>query len=214
MTGVGPRGPTVVVVEDHPLFRVALVEALAQHPEIELVGEAADGDDGLRQIREVRPDVALVDLRMPRLSGVELLREVRRGALDTRVLILSAELDGAMRSALEDAGAAGCLPKSAGAEEIADAVVAAARGRPLRSDTTEPPPAPIPPGAEELRPLSERELEILRLVAEGDSAPQIAGRLYLSPTTVSTHLRNIYRKLDVPDRAAAVAKALRGGLLR
>jgi two-component system, NarL family, nitrate/nitrite response regulator NarL len=217
MTDAAQDLTSVVVVEDHPLFREALVEALRRRPGIELVGEAADGEEALERIRELRPDVALVDLRMPKVSGMDVLRQVVAEGIGTRIVILSAEVDDAVRGAVERAGAAGCLPKSADAADIAAAVIAARTGGPLPTAPPEPPLFLPHEGLLALgldQPLSARELEVLRMVAEGDSAPGIAARLHLSPATVSTHLKHIYQKLGVPDRAAAVARAMRSGLLR
>jgi two-component system nitrate/nitrite response regulator NarL len=193
----GTELTSVLVVEDHPLFRSALIETLRRRPEIQLAGEASDGEEALAKIRELRPDVALVDLRMPRVGGLDVLKTVVNERLSTRVVILSADVDEAVREAVEREGAAGCLAKSADGADIADALVAARVGRTLPDQR-----------------LTERELEILRLVAEGHSPPGIARRLYLSRATVGMHLKHVYQKLGVPDRAAAVAKAMRVGLLR
>jgi two-component system, NarL family, nitrate/nitrite response regulator NarL len=199
------RRVSVLVAEDHPLFRSALVEMLKRRPDLELAAEAEDGEQAVHKIHELRPDVALVDLRMPRLGGLDVIRSVVGSGLTTRIVVLTAEGDAATRDALVRAGAAGCLSKSAEAGVIADAIVAAAAGR-VQQVSSAPPETPFG--------LTQREMDVLRLVAEGHSAPGIAKHLYLSPATVSTHLKNIYRKLEVPDRAAAVAKALRGGVLR
>jgi two-component system, NarL family, nitrate/nitrite response regulator NarL len=196
---------SVLIAEDHPLFRSALVDMLKRRPDLELAAEAEDGEEAVHKIHELRPDVALVDLRMPRLGGMDVIRSVVGAGLATRIVVLTAEGDPATRDALVRAGASGCLSKSSEAATIADAVVAAAAGRVQQVSAAT---AETPFG------LTRREMDVLRLVAEGHSAPGIAKHLYLSPATVSTHLKNIYRKLEVPDRAAAVAKALRGGALQ
>jgi len=204
-TGERHRRVSVLVAEDHPLFRTALVDMLKRRPDLELAAEAEDGEQAVHKIHELRPDVALIDLRMPRLGGMDVIRSVVGAGLPTRVVVLTAEGDSAMRDALVRAGAVGCLSKSAEAGAIADAVVAAAAGR-VQEVSSAPPEVAFG--------LTRREMDVLRLVAEGHSAPGIARHLYLSPATVSTHLKNIYRKLEVPDRAAAVAKALRLGVLQ
>jgi two-component system, NarL family, nitrate/nitrite response regulator NarL len=198
---------SVLVAEDHPLFRGALVEALRRRPDLELVGEAEDGEQALELARGLKPDVVLVDARMPTLDGVEVLRSVIREKLPTRVLMLSAEASGSLVSEALEIGAAGYLPKTADAEAIGEAVSAVARGQivlgePANGDREHDGP-----------PLTAREREILSLTAQGRSGPQIGRELYVSPATVKTHLKNIYEKLGVTDRAAAVAEGIRRGLL-
>jgi two-component system nitrate/nitrite response regulator NarL len=198
------RRTSVLVAEDHPLFRSALVDALKRRPDIELVGEAADGQQALDLARGLRPDVVLMDARMPTLDGVEVLRSVMREKLPTRVLMLSAEASGAVVSEAMAMGAAGYLPKTADAEEIGNAVSAVGRGQSVSGDA---PPAPDAPA------LTARESEVLALAAAGQSGPQIGRELQVSPATVKTHLKNIYGKLGVTDRAAAVAEGIRRGLV-
>jgi two-component system nitrate/nitrite response regulator NarL len=199
---------SVVVAEDHPLFRGALVEALKRRPDLELVGEAEDGQQALELARGLKPDVALVDARMPTLDGVEVLRSVIREKLPTRVLMLSAEASSPLVTEALELGAAGYLAKTADAETIGEAVRAVARGQIVLGEAED--------GASERRTgpsLTARELEILSLCAEGRSGPQIGSDLFVSPATVKTHLKNIYEKLGVTDRAAAVAEGIRRGLL-
>jgi two-component system nitrate/nitrite response regulator NarL len=206
---------TVLVADDHPLFRRALVEAIRGGSAVELVGEASDGREALEMIRSERPRVAVVDLRMPGLDGMGVLNAVVRDGLPTRVLLLSAQVEDALAYEAVEAGAAGFLVKDAGADEISEAVELAARGETVLGSGVQ---AGI---AREIRlrrqhdrpALSPREREILGMTAQGLSAPDIAQRLTLSPTTVRTHLQNLYDKLGVSDRAAAVAEAMRRGLL-
>jgi two-component system nitrate/nitrite response regulator NarL len=198
------RRTSVLVAEDHPLFRSALVDALKRRPDIELVGEAADGQQALDLARGLRPDVVLMDARLPTLDGVEVLRSVMREKLPTRVLMLSAEASGAVVSEAMAMGAAGYLPKTADAEEIGNAVSAVGRGQSLSGDAPAAPDAPA---------LTARESEVLALAAAGQSGPQIGRELQVSPATVKTHLKNIYGKLGVTDRAAAVAEGIRRGLV-
>jgi two-component system nitrate/nitrite response regulator NarL len=212
---VARESTTVVVADDHPLFRQALVNAMQAHPGLELRGAASNGREALELIRAERPHVALVDVRMPELDGVQVLEAVIRDGLDTRVVLLTAEVDDATAYHAVGAGAAGFLAKDAAADELCDAVAAAARGETVLAPEVQSVIArQIRLRRGDERPgLSPREREILALTAEGMSAPDIAGRLALSPTTVRTHLQHLYDKLGVSDRAAAVAEAMRRGLL-
>jgi two-component system nitrate/nitrite response regulator NarL len=205
----------VVVAEDHPLYRQGLVEAIRLRPEFSLVGEAGDGRTALEQIRALEPDVAVLDIKMPQLDGLRVLNAIARDGIETRVLLVSAFTEGERVHEALSRGAAGFLSKESSGAEICDAIAVAARGeialgREMQSalagelrlrESTERPR------------LSEREAEILRLLAEGMSSQEIADHLIISATTVKTHLRNLYEKLEVSDRAAAVAQAMRGGLL-
>jgi two-component system, NarL family, nitrate/nitrite response regulator NarL len=212
---VGGDVTTVIVADDHPLYRRALGEAIRGGGKVELVGEAADGREALAMIQSDRPHVAIVDVRMPGLDGMGVLNAVVRDGLPTRVLLLSAQVEDALAYEAVEAGAAGILVKDAGADEISDAVESAARGETvLAADVQAGIAREIRLRRHEQRPaLSPREREILGMTAQGLSAPDIAERLTLSPTTVRTHLQNLYEKLGVSDRAAAVAEAMRRGLL-
>lgn len=206
---------TVVVADDHPLYRDGVVRALVASGQVDVVAEAGDGRAALAAIREHAPDVALVDYRLPELDGVAVVHAVNRDGLATRVLLVSAFTDsGVVYKALET-GAAGFLPKEARREQIVDAVLACERGE------TVLPPEVATGLVSEIRlrrrhdapALTEREQEILRLIADGKSLPAIAKELYLGVTTVKTHVQHLYEKLGVSDRAAAVAAAMRRGLL-
>jgi two-component system nitrate/nitrite response regulator NarL len=205
----------VVIAEEHPLYREGVVRAIKERPELELVGEAADGRQALALIRELQPDVAVLDVKMPELDGLQVANAVDRDALGTRVLMLSAFLDRQIVFQAVAAGAAGYLSKDANRLEITDAILAVHRG-----DTVLAPEVQAGVAAEvrsrwsaDLPSLSERERQVLELIAEGLSAPEIARRFYLSPATVKSHLQSLYEKLGVSDRAAAVAEAMRRGLL-
>ena len=205
----------VVVADDHPLFREAVIRAVRERPEFEFVGEAADGRQALALIRDLAPDVALLDVKMPELDGLRVLAAVQRDELPTRVVLLSAFLDGAMAFEAVAGGAAAFLSKDADRRRITDTVAAVSRGETVLGPE-------IQAGlAQEIRlrggkdrpALSAREQEILGHIAEGRSAPEIARLLFLSPATVKSHLGALYEKLGVSDRAAAVAEAMRRGLL-
>ena len=214
MTRDGAR-VRVLAADDHPLFREAVVRAIKERPEFELVGEAEDGTRALAAIRELAPDVAVLDVKMPGLDGLAVLNAVVRDALPTRVILLSAFLDGAVAFEAMAAGAAGYLSKEAERGRIADAIAAVGRGETVLGPEVQSGLAAEirVRGAKDRPGLSEREREILGHVAAGRSAPQIAELLFLSTATVKSHLQSLYEKLGVSDRAAAVAEAMRRGLL-
>jgi two-component system nitrate/nitrite response regulator NarL len=205
----------VFVADDHPLVREGLLRAVGDRPQLELVGSAGDGREALDGIRELRPDVALLDVKMPQLDGMAVVRAVTREELPTRVVFLSAYVDSAVAYRALAEGAAGFLSKEASSQSVCDAIVAASRGETVMSPEVQ---SGI---AEEIRlrssperlALSARENEVLVLIAEGLSAPDIGTRLHLSPATVKGHLQSLYEKLGVSERAAAVAEAMRRGLL-
>lgn len=205
----------VVVVDDHPIYRAAMAATVRGCPDLQLVGEFADGRVALDAILALSPDVALLDVRLPGLDGFEVLEALVRQRCRTRVLFLSAQLD--ERDVYESlaAGAAGFLSKLADELEVSDAILAvAAGGTVIPGELTAGVPREIGdgPGAdrEDLRP---RQREILQMVSEGKTAQQIAERLHLATPTVKAHLQQLYKKLEVSDRAAAVAVALRRGLI-
>ncbi|WP_111766070.1 response regulator [Nakamurella deserti] len=214
MTTSTPR-ITVLVADDHPFFRDGVTRGLLQSGIVDVVAQAEDGRQALELIRRHRPQVALVDYQMPDMDGLDVLHAVVRDALPTRVLLLSAATDSAVVYRALEEGAAGYLSKDARRAEIVDAVRQAARG-----DIVVPPAlAAGLAGQIRLRAtssapvLSEREREVLVGFAQGKSIPAIAGELYLAPSTVKTHTQRLYEKLGVSDRAAAVAEAMRRGLL-
>ena len=213
--GRNPR-VRVLVADDHPLYRDGITRAVKQRPDLELVGEAGDGRVALAQIRELVPDVAVLDVKMPSLTGIQLVTALSDINHPTRTLVLTAYTDSALAYEALAAGAGGYVLKDVDRQTICDAIVRVARGKTVFS------PHLHDGLAEQIRAhrfdprprLTPREREILALAAEGRSGPEIARRLYLSPATIKTHLANIYEKLDVNDRAAAVAKALREGVLQ
>jgi two-component system, NarL family, nitrate/nitrite response regulator NarL len=205
---------TVVVADDHPLYRDGLAGAIREHPALELLGEATNGSEAVELIERHAPDVALLDVKM-HVNGPTVLRRIAGSGHATRVVFLSAYLDSALIYSVIEAGAAGYLSKQDDRSAICDALKAAARGDLVLSRATQ-----TALGREiranrrpEPTPLTQREQEVLRLAAEGLSAPDIGARLYLSPATVKTHLAHLYEKLGVSDRSAAVAEGFRRGLL-
>ena len=210
-----PERVRVIVADDHPLYRDGVVRALSASGLVEVVAEADDGRAALEQIQEHQPDVALVDYKLPELDGVAIVNAVVRDNMSTRVLVVSAFTDsGIVYQALET-GAAGFLSKEARREQILDAVLACARGESVvPSDIAAGLVSEIRLRKHDDRPaLTQREHEILRLIAAGKSLPEIAKELYLGLTTVKTHVQHLYEKLGVSDRAAAVASAMRRGLI-
>ncbi|GAB2786096.1 response regulator [Amycolatopsis magusensis] len=200
----------LLIVDDHPVVRDGLSSMFSRDPECEVVGEAADGAEAVRLAGRLRPDVVLMDLRMPGMDGVRATREL--AGLGTRVLVLTTyDTDSHVLPAIE-AGATGYLLKDAPGDELLRAVRATARGE-----------AVLAPSAAALLmnrvrssaagPLSPRELEVLQLVAAGATNREAAARLFITEATVKSHLLNIYGKLDVGDRAAAVSEAFNRGLL-
>ena len=212
---MSPESVRVLVADDHPLFREALGDSIAQRSDLELVATVASGREALEAIQAVGPDVAILDMKMPDLDGLEVVDAVTRDELPTRVVLVSAFLDSALAYRALGAGAAGYLSKDSTGEHICDAILAVAGGETVLDPQVQAGVArEIRMRAEDERPaLTAREREILRLTADGHSAPQIAEQLYLSPTTVRTHLQHLYEKLGVSDRAAAVAEAMRQRLL-
>lgn len=205
----------VVVGDDHPLFREGVVRALTASGQITVVAEAENGTGALELIREHRPDVALVDYRMPELDGTQVAAAVRRDELPTRVLLLSAHDDAAIVYRALEEGAAGFLSKESTRTELVGAVLDCARGRDVvAASLTAGLAGEIRKRAQPAGPsLSTREREVLRMIAAGQTVPAIARALFLAPSTVKTHVQRLYEKLGVGDRAVAVAEAMRRGLL-
>jgi two-component system nitrate/nitrite response regulator NarL len=205
----------VFVADDHPLVREGLVRAVGDQPALEVVGSAGNGREALEGIRRIQPDIALIDVKMPELDGIAVVRAVCRDELPTRVLFLSAYVDSAVAYRALAEGAAGFLSKEASAQAVCDAIVAAHRGETVLSPEVQSGIADEIRlrSAPERSSLTTREREVLVLIADGLSAPDIGKRLHLSPATVKGHLHSLYDKLGVAERAAAVAEAMRRGLL-
>jgi two-component system nitrate/nitrite response regulator NarL len=209
------RKVRVVVGDDHPMFREGVVRALVTSGEVDVVAEADDGTTALELIKSHQPDVALLDYRMPGMDGAQVAAAVRRDELSTRVLLVSAHDESAIVYHALAEGAAGFLPKESSRTEIVNAVLNCAKGRDVISPELAAGLAgEIRRRAEPAAPaLSSRELEVLKLIANGLTIPAIAQRLFLAPSTVKTHVQRLYEKLGVGDRAAAVAEAMRRRLL-
>jgi DNA-binding NarL/FixJ family response regulator len=213
----------VLLVDDQALFREGLRTLLSLHEDIEVVGEAGDGREAVDAAAALRPDVILMDLRMPVLDGVAATRRLKESGHPARVIILTTfDDDETVFDGLR-AGAVGYLLKDVSSEKLVEAIRAAARGESFLQPSIaakvlaefarleERASAPPPPALVE--PLSDRELEILRLVATGDSNKEIAARLYITEGTVKNHVTNILGKLGVRDRTQAALMAREMGLI-
>jgi DNA-binding NarL/FixJ family response regulator len=202
----------LLIVDDHPVVRNGLSGMFAGEAGFEVVGEAADGSEAVRRARALAPDVILMDLRMPEMDGVSAIAALTAAGVPARVLVLTTyDTDGDVLSAIE-AGATGYMLKDAPAADLFKAVRAAANGK----ATLSPSVATRVVGqmrAPAQEPISQRELEVLTLIAQGLSNRDAAAKLFISTATVKTHLVHIYEKLAVNDRAAAVAEAFNRGLL-
>jgi DNA-binding NarL/FixJ family response regulator len=203
---------SLLIVDDHPVVRDGLRGMFSADPRFEVVGEAGDGAAAIVAGEQLRPDVILMDLRMPRTDGVTAIKELAKRGVPARVLVITTyDTDNDVLAAIE-AGATGYLLKEAPKEELFRAVEAAAQGQAVLSPTvaTRLMGQVRQPASE---PLSQRELEVLELVAAGSSNREAAEQLFISQATVKTHLLHVYAKLGVNDRAAAVAVAFSQGYL-
>jgi DNA-binding NarL/FixJ family response regulator len=209
------RAPTVLIVDDQELFRSGLAGLLKEDGRVEVIGQAADGRKAAEMVGALAPDVVLMDLRMPGVDGVEATRLILADSPDAKVLVLSSYgADSFVVQALK-AGADGYLLKDAGVDAIASSILAVAAGESVFARTVAKRvlemltsmPKQLYDG------LTEREVEVLRLVASGLANKQIAYRLRVSEKTVRNHISNMYRKLGISDRTQAVLYAVRTGLI-
>jgi NarL family two-component system response regulator LiaR len=213
------RGVTIrtLITDDHQVVRRGLRGFLELDPELEVVGEAENGREALAMARDLKPDVVLMDLLMPVMDGIEATREIRRELPEVEVLALTSVLEDASVTGAIRAGAIGYLLKTTDADELREAIRAAAAGqvrlapeaaarlmREVRS--------PESPDAL-TEPLTERETEVLKLIARGKANKQIARELFVAMSTVKTHVNNLYRKLNVSSRTQAALYAARIGLV-
>ena len=201
----------VMVADDHPIVRGGIVALLSAAGDLEVVAEASDGLEAVRLASEHRPDVILMDLRMPGLDGDEATARIIAANPSTRVVILTTyESDASILTAIE-AGASGYLLKAAPQEEILAGVRSVARGEVALAPSIAA--MLVQRVAKPTIGLSPRETEVLALVAQGSSNPEIARALFLSEATVKTHLLHVFEKLGVSDRTRAVTRAMELGLL-
>jgi DNA-binding NarL/FixJ family response regulator len=221
--GTGGTGGTgarirVLLADDHPVVRAGLTGMLAAEPDLQIVGEAASGDEAVALARNLRPDVVLMDLRMPAGDGVSATARIRSECPDTRVMVLTTYDDDADILRAVEAGASGYLLKDLPRAELAGAIRAAARGETVLAPAVAgrlltqlrgaaPSAAPAP------EPLSARETAVLALIARGLTNAEVGRQLFISEATVKTHLMRACGKLGVSGRTAAVARALQTGAL-
>jgi DNA-binding NarL/FixJ family response regulator len=212
----------VVVADDQTVVREGIVMLLGLLPGIEVVGAAGDGDEAVKLVAEVDPDVVLMDLRMPRCDGVEATRRIRSEHPRTQVVVLTTYADDDSLFPALQAGARGYLTKDAGGDEIVRAVHSVLSGdaglspsiqRRLLERLSEPAPQPEAP-VQAPDGLTGRETEVLLLIAEGLSNQEIGRRLHVSTATVKTHINNLFAKTGLKDRAQAVRYAYAKGLVR
>ena len=212
----------VLVVDDQSLVRAGFVKLLEPEPDLRVVGEAGDGSEAVEAAVRTRPDVVLMDIRMPRLDGIEATRRIRAGRAAPRVLVLTTyDLDEYVFDAIK-AGASGFLLKDAPADQLiagirvvaaGDALLAPAVTKRLIEEFARR-PTPPPEGPLELAELTAREREILTLIARGLTNSEIAGDLVVGESTIKTHVGNILSKLGLRDRVQAVVLAYETGLVR
>jgi DNA-binding NarL/FixJ family response regulator len=206
----------VVVADDHPIFRQGLITALASLEGVEVVEEAADGAAAVDAVQRLAPDVVLMDLHMPALSGVEATRRIAAQAPETAVLVLTMLEDDQSVLAAMRAGARGYLVKGAERGDIARALEAVARGEVIFGSAVAQGAlaslAAAPPRSTPFPDLTDREHEILDMIAAGLTNPAIASRLVLSEKTVRNHVSNIFFKLGAADRADVIVRAREAGL--
>ena len=209
---------TVLIADDHPLVREALHQALDVEEDMKVVAEASDGEEAVKLASELKPDVVVMDIVMPKVNGIEATRKIKEIAPDTAILILTAYDDDEYVLGLLDAGAAGYLLKSARGRDLVGAIRAIRAGesvlhpniiaRLLKRATVTAVKENTAQGL-----LSERESEVLRLVALGMSNKEVAEELFLSQRTVKAHLTNVFNKLNVASRSEAIVKGLQWGLV-
>ena len=205
----------VLIVDDHPVTRDGLRAALTTAADVEIVGEASNGEEAIEAVGKLNPDIVFMDVRMPGMTGIEATRAIRERYTDTRVILFTVDESRASIAEAIQAGVSGYLLKDVGADELVHAARLALEGKAVIH------PALTQAFIEEVRlvdrrpeaPLSRREIEILQKVAYGSTTKEVADQLGISPHTVKTHLERVFEKLGANDRAQAVAIAIRRGLV-
>jgi len=208
---------SVILADDHAVVRQGIRRFLEEDPAIDVVAEASDGAEAVRLVEQREPDVAVLDIRMPEVTGVEATRRIKARFPETRVLVLTAYDDDPYVFALLEAGADGYVLKTASADELVDAVRTVYRGesalspevasKVVRQATGRRPAS----AADQIEPLTPREIDVLRLVARGMTNREVGQELGISHRTVQGHLASVYDKLDASSRTEAVTEALKRG---
>ena len=210
----------ILIADDHPLLRQALRQAFSNQPDMEVVGEAGDGEEAVNLASQLKPDIVVMDIMMPKFDGIEASRQIKKIAPNVAILILTAYDDDNYVLGLLEAGAAGYLLKSARGQDLVEAIRSIQAGesvlhphiiKKLLKRALNKSPEVAEPRVSEL--LSERETEILKLVTTGMSNKQIAEKLYLSLRTIKAHMSNIFTKMNVASRSEALIQALKLGLV-
>jgi DNA-binding NarL/FixJ family response regulator len=206
----------VLLVDDHRMLREGLRRTLTEHG-FDIVGEACDGSEGVEMVDALRPEVVLMDVSMPVMGGVEATRQIRSRNGDTRIVMLTMHADHDVLADAIRAGANGYLVKDCSTNDIADAIETVADGETALSPTLA---ASMLAEVrrqdsqnDDERLISKREEEVLQLIADGCSTPEVAQRMFISQKTVKNHLASIYAKLDARDRTQAVLQAVRMGIV-
>jgi two-component system, NarL family, response regulator LiaR len=206
----------VLIVEDDPMMQLGLESSLMVHPQLEIVGQAEDGYLGVQAALKLKPDVVVMDIGLPRLDGIAATQQIKQALPETHVVMLTShQTETEIIAALSSGADAYCI-KGASVERLLSAIAAATEGAiyldpqiaRLVIDNLKPPQP-----TKNVGNLSQRELEVLKLMVDGCTNPEIAEKLYLSPNTVKTHVRGIMNKLAVDDRVQAAVVALRSGLV-
>jgi len=207
----------LMLADDHRMLREGLRRSMADQG-FDVVGEARDGEEAIRLADDLQPDVILMDVTMPEMDGVEATRQIKKNRPEVRIVMLTMHADQEVLASAIRAGASGYLVKDCSTEEIASAVRMAASGETalspqLAASMLDEVRKLDQPANEEDRVITKREEEVLQLIADGCSTPEVAERLFISQKTVKNHLASIYQKLDARDRTQAVLQAVRMGIV-
>jgi len=210
----------ILIADDHPLLREALCQVFSNQKDMEIVGQAGNGEEAIDLASQLKPDIIVMDIMMPKFDGLEASRQIKKIAPNTAILILTAYDDDNYVLGLLEAGATGYLMKSAKGQDLVEAVRAVRAGESvlhpkiiekLLKQAMAKPAETVEPKIKDL--LSDREMEMLKLLATGMSNKEIAGKLCLSLRTVKAHMSNIFTKMNVASRSEALVEALKKGLL-
>jgi DNA-binding NarL/FixJ family response regulator len=217
MDAVETKTIRLMLADDHRMLREGLRRSMADQG-FDVVGEARDGEEAVRLAEDLQPDVILMDVTMPEMDGVEATRQIKQDRTDVRIVMLTMHADQEVLASAIRAGASGYLVKDCSTEEIASAVRMAASGETalspqLAASMLDEVRKLDQPANDEDRVITKREEEVLQLIADGCSTPEVAERLYISQKTVKNHLASIYQKLDARDRTQAVLQAVRMGIV-